>query len=105
MHLASEREDPEQEEQRRRQAHKRQKMQPYIRSRRKTGTDSGGGYVTSEAMKEERERCLADLHTLSRLSLARPLSMPWAPSARCSAARRSERTSLLCCPLTSEVVI
>ena len=61
-----EREDPEQEEQRRRRTHKRQKMQAYIRSRRKP-VPKGGGYLTSEEIKEEQDRYLADLQTLSRL--------------------------------------
>ncbi len=60
-----EKENPERQEQWRRRAHKRQRMQAYIRSRRKPVL--GGGYVTSQEIKVEQERHLADLRTLSGL--------------------------------------
>jgi hypothetical protein len=60
--------DPEQEEQRRWQAHKRQKMQAYINSRRKPVPEGGDGYVTAEEMKKEQERYLADLKTRTYLT-------------------------------------
>ena len=59
-------ENPEREEQRRRQARKRQRMQAYVNSRRRPVVH-GGGYVTSEEIREEQERHLADLQALRRL--------------------------------------
>jgi hypothetical protein len=56
-------ENPEREEQLRRQAHKRQGMQAYVNSRRRH-LAYGGGYVTSEEIREEQERHLADLRAL-----------------------------------------
>lgn len=44
---------------------KHQRMQAYIMSRRKAM--SGGGYVTSEEIREEQERCLAELQALRNL--------------------------------------
>jgi hypothetical protein len=43
----------------------RERMRAYVRSRRRTISD--GGYVTSEEMQEEQERCLADLQALRSL--------------------------------------
>ena len=44
---------------------KHQRMRAYVRSRRRVV--SGGGYVTSEEMREEQERYLADLQALRNL--------------------------------------
>jgi hypothetical protein len=59
-------ENPESEKQRRRQAHKRQRMQAYINSRRGAVIEEGG-YVTSEEVQRDQERHLAGLRTLSGL--------------------------------------
>jgi hypothetical protein len=59
-------ENPEREEQRRRGAAKRQRMQLYVTSRRRSGVHEGG-YVTSEEIREEQERHLADLQALCSL--------------------------------------
>jgi hypothetical protein len=53
-----ERENPERE--------KHERMRAYIRSRRRTAP-GGGGYVTSEEIREEQERYLADLQALRNL--------------------------------------
>jgi hypothetical protein len=45
---------------------KHQRMRAYIRSRRRN-VPGGGGYVTSEEMREEHERHLADLQALCNL--------------------------------------
>ena len=58
--------NPEREEQRRRQANKRQRMQTYIARRRGRVTDEGG-YVTSQEIKVEQDRHLADLQALRGL--------------------------------------
>ncbi len=42
-----------------------ERMKAYIRSRRRD--IPGGGYVTSEEMREEQERCLANLQALRNL--------------------------------------
>ena len=59
-------ENPEREERRRRQARKRQRMQAYVNSRRKTVLHEGG-YVTSEEVQRGQERHLADLRALRGL--------------------------------------
>jgi hypothetical protein len=59
-------ENPEWEEQRRRQAIKRQRMQAYVNSRRRAVLDEGG-YVTSEEIKEEQDRHLTNLQALGGL--------------------------------------
>lgn len=48
------------------QGEKHQRMRAYVRSRRRAIT-GGGGYVTSEEMREEQERYLADLQALRNL--------------------------------------
>jgi hypothetical protein len=58
--------NPEREEQRRRGAAKRQKMQAYVRSRRRAVT-AEGGYVISQEIQEEQDRHLAPLQTLRGL--------------------------------------
>jgi hypothetical protein len=54
---AQEEENPERE--------KHQRMRDYVKSRRTAM--SGGGYVTSEEIREEQERHLADLQALRSL--------------------------------------
>lgn len=50
-----------------REREKRQeRMRVYLRSRRRA-VPEGGGYVPSEEMREEQERCLADLQALRNL--------------------------------------
>jgi hypothetical protein len=61
-----EKKNPERTEQRRRQANKRQRMQVYVRSRRRAVT-AEGGYVTSEEAQQVPERHLADLQALRGL--------------------------------------
>ncbi len=53
-----EKENPQMEKQ-------QERMKAYIRSRRRAVP--GGGYVTSEEMRKEQERYLADLQTLRNL--------------------------------------
>jgi hypothetical protein len=55
---AEEKENPEREK-------RQERMRAYVRSRRKAMC--GGGYVTSEEMREEQERHLADLQALRSL--------------------------------------
>jgi hypothetical protein len=57
-----EKENPQREKQ-------RERMRAYIRSRRRAVP--GGGYVTSEDMRKEQERCLDDLQALRRLVVNR----------------------------------
>lgn len=59
---ASQKEEETESPQRERQ---QERMRAYVRSRRKA--TPGGGYVTSEEMREEQERYLADLQALRSL--------------------------------------
>jgi hypothetical protein len=56
----------EQEEKESPQREKHQRMRAYIRSRRRV-LPGGGGYVTSEEVREEQKRYRADLQALRNL--------------------------------------
>jgi hypothetical protein len=65
------REAAEEEEKENPEREKHQRMRAYVKSRRKAVPDGGGGYVTSEEMREEQERYLADLQALRNLLVNR----------------------------------
>lgn len=56
---ADAKENPEREK-------RQERMRAYARSRRRA-VPEGGGYVPSEEIREEQERCLADLQALRNL--------------------------------------
>ena len=64
--LLAETAQPEEKENLEWQKHER--LQAYIKSQRR-GSPGGGGYVTSEEIREEQERYLTDLQALRNLLL------------------------------------
>jgi predicted phage gp36 major capsid-like protein len=66
LYQRRQREAAQKEEKENPQRQKHERMQLYIKSRRR-GSPGGGGYVTSEEMQEEQERYLADMQALRSL--------------------------------------